>query len=60
MSEQVLAYQKLHLEEQIHGFVQERPNSSALAMELCLSCTNPGTSEENLSLFRKIVLKNCP
>ena len=26
---------------QIDGLVQERRNSSALAMELCLSCTNP-------------------
>ena len=25
----------------IDGLVQERHNSSALAMELCLSCTNP-------------------
>ena len=25
----------------IDGLVQERRNSSALAMELCLSCTNP-------------------
>ena len=25
----------------IHGLLQERHNSSALAMELCLSCTNP-------------------
>ena len=25
----------------IGGLVQERRNSSALAMELCLSCTNP-------------------
>ena len=25
----------------INGLVQERHNSSALAMELCLSCTNP-------------------
>ena len=27
--------------EDIDGLVQERCNSSALAMELCLSCTNP-------------------
>ena len=26
---------------QIEGLAQERRNSSALAMELCLSCTNP-------------------
>ena len=28
-------------EPYINGLVQERSNSSALAMELCLSCTNP-------------------
>ena len=28
---------------QIHGLVQERRNSSALAIELRLSCTNPST-----------------
>ena len=28
----------------IDGLVQERRNSSALAMELCLSCTNPSIS----------------
>ena len=28
---------------QLHGLVQERRNSSALAMELCLSCTNPSS-----------------
>ena len=27
----------------IDGLVQERRNSSALAMELCLSCINPST-----------------
>ena len=27
--------------EQVDGLVQERRNSSALAMELCISCTNP-------------------
>ena len=31
----------IHLQLQIEGLVQERCNSSALAMELCLSCTNP-------------------
>ena len=30
------------------GFVQERRNSSALAMELCLSCTDPS----NLYIYR--------
>ena len=29
------------METQIDGLVQERRNSSALAMELGLSCTNP-------------------
>ena len=28
-------------DQQIYGLVQERHNSSALAMELHLSCTNP-------------------
>ena len=28
----------------IDGLVQERHNSSALAMELCLSCINPSIS----------------
>ena len=28
----------------IDGLVQERHNSSVLAMELCLSCTNPSIS----------------
>ena len=32
---------KLHKEYDIDGLVQERRNSSALAMELRLSCTNP-------------------
>ena len=27
--------------DNLDGLVQERRNSSALAMELCLSCTNP-------------------
>ena len=34
-----------HLWYQIGGLVQERYNSSALAMELHLSCTNPSTNE---------------
>ena len=29
------------MKEYIDGLVQDRPNSSALAMELRLSCTNP-------------------
>ena len=33
---------------QIDGLVQERRNSSALAMELRLSCTNPSTYTERL------------
>ena len=35
------------------GLVQERRNSSALAMELCLSCTNPS----NFSLISSMVLQ---
>ena len=34
-------FQKLSLYPNIDGLVQERRNSSALAMDLCLSCTNP-------------------
>ena len=30
----------------MNGLVQKRRNSSALAMELRLSCTNPSISEE--------------
>ena len=33
------------MEEYIDGLVQERRNSSALAMELRLSCTNPSICE---------------
>ena len=29
------------MKHDIYELVQERRNSSALAMELCLSCTNP-------------------
>ena len=42
----------------IDGLVQERHNSSALAMELCLSCTNPSIlhviyqSSFNLTIYR--------
>ena len=32
---------ELFLAEYIDRLVQEKRNSSALAMELCLSCTNP-------------------
>ena len=28
-------------DEQFDGLVQERRNSSAIAVELCLACTNP-------------------
>ena len=40
---------KSHLD----GFVQERRNSSALAMELCLPCTNPSICvlPQSLSCF---------
>ena len=33
------------LRRHIFGLVQEKRNSSALALELCLSCTNPSTWE---------------
>ena len=36
-------------EEYIDGYVQERCNSSALAMELHFSCTNP-------SIYKQIVI----
>ena len=36
----------------IDGLVQERRNSSALAMELHLSCTNPSISANTLTSFR--------
>ena len=34
---------KMRMEDNIDGLVQERRNSSALAMELRLSCTNLST-----------------
>ena len=34
-------FQRFISEVYVEGFVQERRNSSALAMELRLSCTNP-------------------
>ena len=37
------------------GLVQERCNSSALAMALCLSCTNPSICPHQLSPATKIV-----
>ena len=48
----------------IDGLVQERRNSSALAMELCLSCTNASTySGTNVVIsvpnWRKICVPNC-
>ena len=36
----------------IDGLVQERPNSSVLAMELCLSCTNPSICLSDI-MFKK-------
>ena len=33
--------QYIHLHAHIDGLVQERRNSTANALELCLSCTNP-------------------
>ena len=41
-----------HYKDKIDGLVQERRNSSALAMELRLSCTNPADGNETaLSLL---------
>ena len=37
--------------ERVDGLVQEKRNSSALAMELCLSCTNPSVLVCNTSLW---------
>ena len=41
--------------DDIYGLVQERRNSSALAMELRLSCTNPLTYS-NISVFLRVQL----
>ena len=38
----------------IDGLVQERRNSSALAMELCLSCTNPSIYDTRTAFIHKI------
>ena len=35
----------------IDGLVQERRNSSALAMEFRLSCTNPSICEDNVIIL---------
>ena len=37
----VLFHEVVTFNWQFNGLVQERHNSSALAVELCLSCTNP-------------------
>ena len=42
---------KLHIPDYIDGLVQERCNSSALAMELHLSCTNPSICAKKLSVY---------
>ena len=42
---------KLHIPDYIDGLVQERCNSSALAMELYLSCTNPSICAKKLSVY---------
>ena len=34
-------YQVMLKQDKIDGLVQERPNSIANVLELCLSCTNP-------------------
>ena len=36
-------FKNYHYKDQINGLVQERCNSSALAMELSLSCTDPSS-----------------
>ena len=41
----------LTVQDQVDGLVQERRNSTALAMELHLSCTNP--SKYSLPSMRK-------
>ena len=41
---------------QIDGLVQERRNSSALAMELRLSCTNPSISWEVLHIPKSSIM----
>ena len=48
-----------HLEYKTHyfdGLVQERCNSSALAMELCLACTNPSIYAHEKSNCFKLIL----
>ena len=39
--QQELLHGRVTVEEEIDGLAQERPNSSALAMKLCLSSINP-------------------
>ena len=38
------------------GLVQERRNSSALAMEFRLSCTNPLTSKSHIAIFNHDII----
>ena len=46
----------LHHTDHIDGIVQERCNSSALAMEICLSCTNPFMCHSEQTLDNKVSL----
>ena len=45
--------------DNIDGLVQERRNSSALAMELRLSCTNPSICSHTLYIRELILYENC-
>ena len=40
---------RLNMRHQIDGLAQEWHNSSALAMELCLSCANPSRYEQDIT-----------
>ena len=51
----VLLQYHLLLNHYIDGLVEERRNSSALAMELCLSCTNPLIYQEYMYFVRIIL-----
>ena len=43
----------------LHRLVQERCNSSALAMELHLSCTNPSMWKNNTHVHRRYLVNLC-
>ena len=46
----------LKMTDGIDGLVQERRNSSVLAMKLCLSCTNPLISKDMIVLWEITLL----